>query len=409
MTLFREEVLTRKRENLHGNINLALPISWQLITLALAAIPTLTAVFLFSANYSRSVTADGSLLPAGGILQVIPPKVGRIEDIAVEEGQLVRKGQFLARVVADRTNAAGVSTQSEVLSAIERQRRELKLQQALTRTAATSEREQFGLQISGLKEEAASLGAQISVQEKLVDIAQHDLDRANRIADRGFISQRDIDVRQETLLSRQQQLSVLRQAKAAKQSAAEQSTRAQRQAIDKASNSAAALSASQAQVERELATIRGEQSYWLVAPTEGRVAGISIHVGDTVDAQGSAMMIVTLKDKLVARLYIPSKAAGFVRAGQEVRLALDAFPYERFGTVEGSISVVSSAPVVRPIGGGETNSFYVATVMVNDPAIYAYGYRRKLLPGMTLTARIILEHRSLFQWLFDPLIAAARQ
>jgi membrane fusion protein len=409
MGLFREEVFTQRTENLHGTINLAVPISWHIITSSLAAIIVIAALFLFSASYSRTEIASGSVLPSGGLLKMIPPRPGRIEAVTVREGQAVRKGEQLALIRAEQTNGSGNGTQTEILSAIERQQRGLEQEQALTLAAASSEQGEYDAQISGLRQEARNIQTQVAVQRKLVEMAQADFSQAAQIASRGFISRRDLAEREQTLLSRQQQLSVLMQSEDSKRSSIEQTTRARRQAAAKASSASAGLVASQAQIERERAATRGEQGYALVAPLDGRVAALNLHVGDAVNAQDAAMMIVPSRGRLVAQLYIPGKAAGFIRLGQPVRLAMDAYPYERFGTVGGLITTLSTAPVMRTGRDGSITPFYIATADIKDPAVRAYGMRQALLPGMTFTAHILVEHRSIIQWLFDPLFAAARQ
>ena len=121
------------------------------------------------------------------------------------------------------------------------------------------------------------------------------------------------------------------------------------------------------------------------------------------------MMIVPAGGRMVARLEIPDKAVGFVRPGQPVMLALDAYPYERFGSVQATIRDVASAPVLKAAPNGDGSTVYMATALVPQPFITAYGRKRQLVPGMTLKARIVTEKRSLIHWLFDPLYAAARR
>lgn len=406
MSLFRDEVLALRRENLHGTINLSVPVGWHVIAASLAAIVVVAALFLLTASYSRTEVATGSVLPATGILQIVPPRQGRVEAVLVEEGQVVRRGELLARISSEQTDGSGEAMQSRVLSAIERQQRGILEQQALTRAGAESEQGLYETQIAGLRQEADDLRSQIALQVKLVDMARAELAQAQDAADRGFISRRDFARREETLLTRQQQLLAFRQAAAAKASSTEQAIRSRQQAAARASDAGVALAASGAQLDREHALATGEKGYSLVAPADGRVAGLSINAGDSLKAQDAAMMIVPTEGRLIARLLIPGKAAGFVRSGQTVRLALDSYPYERFGTVEGRIAVLATAPVLRTESDGGTTPFYPATVSIADPSVRAYGRRHALLPGMTLTARILLERRSLLQWLFDPLLAA---
>lgn len=121
------------------------------------------------------------------------------------------------------------------------------------------------------------------------------------------------------------------------------------------------------------------------------------------------MAIVPEGSRLTAELVVPSAAIGFIKPGQDVRLALDAFPYQRFGTVKGTVRTVAKTAVNTSGPGGATLAVYPVTVDVLEPRISAYGRLEPLVPGMTLTARIIAERQSLLEWLFEPLFAVRRR
>lgn len=407
MTLFREEVLQRRRSDLQGNINVALPVSWSVIGGAMAILTGVTATFLTLATYSRTEVASGNLLPDRGILRVVPVRDGRVETVDVAEGQIVKQGITLARIRVEETDRSGSDAQSNVLAAIESQEGSLVRQIGLGRSAATSEQQQFVAQLHGLQQELDALEVQMRVQRVLVSRAQTDFDQANEIAVRGFISRRDLNLREETLLLRRQQLSSLVQSSAAKAASIAQVTASRRQALANAGAAVAALSSERARVDRDRAATRSEQGYALLAPENGQVSALMIHPGDTVTRADVMMLVVPNYRRLLARFYLPPKAIGFIAAGQPVMLSIDAFPYDRFGTITGKVLTVSSAPVLRAANGGGTEPYYVVTAAIAHSYIQAYGRRQNLLPGMTFSARVVTERRTLGQWLFDPLYAAA--
>ncbi len=57
------------------------------------------------------------------------------------------------------------------------------------------------------------------------------------------------------------------------------------------------------------------------------------------------MTLVPAGARLEARLYGPSRAIGFVRPGQRVRLRYEAFPHQKFGQYEGVVQSVSRSTV----------------------------------------------------------------
>ena len=57
------------------------------------------------------------------------------------------------------------------------------------------------------------------------------------------------------------------------------------------------------------------------------------------------MNIVPAGEKLEAQLFGPSRAIGFIRAGQRVLLRYEAFPYQKFGQYEGVVAEVSRTAI----------------------------------------------------------------
>ena len=115
---------------------------------------------------------------------------------------------------------------------------------------------------------------------------------------------------------------------------------------------------------------------------------------------------------LRAQVYVPSRAIGFVRPGQEVRLLYDAFPYQRFGSFDGRIVAVSRTVIdPRQLAAPLTvqEPVYRVDVAPFGQAVLAYGERQPLQAGMTLTASLVLDHRSFLDWLLTPLNAVMRR
>ena len=121
------------------------------------------------------------------------------------------------------------------------------------------------------------------------------------------------------------------------------------------------------------------------------------------------MSIVPVGSELRAEIYVPTSAIGFLEVGQDVSLALDAFPYQRFGTMPARITAIASAPIAQATAQGDAMPVYIVTAALERDAVRAYGQEEVLIAGMTLTARITTEEQSLIEWLFEPLFAVGRR
>lgn len=407
--MFRVEVLDRQHSPLAGDVLITMPVSWQVIGYFLFVNTVFAMTYLSLANYSHTVTVAGELVPSAGISVIIPTRTGVVESVPVHDGQEVAAGTELVLIRAEEDSVSGIPAAARVESAIAWQDASLSAQIEATLSSTQAQLGQLATQHFGLKSEIGHLQSQVGLQRNLVASAQKDLDRARSIADRGFISGRDLQIREDALLSRQQGLSQLTQALAAKQSALEEGERSAGQIAAQSRAQRASLAASRAQVAQQAATAAGSRSYVLRAPVIGRLTALSARVGQTVNEQSVLMMIVPVGSTLQAQLAVPSSAIGFVRAGQEVRLAIDAFPYQRFGTVAGKVLTIATSSVSVRSPSGATASVYPMTVRLDRTTISAYGRNESLVSGMTVTARIVTQKQSLLEWLFEPLFAVQRR
>jgi membrane fusion protein len=407
--LFRPVVISGHRDRLSGEVAIAVPITWQSVGFLIFGGVALGVLFLSLASYSRVETVTGIITPNTGISNIIPTRAGVITALSVRDGQNVPAGTELATIRAEEDGAAAQSPAALVQSAIDRQDASLAAQSDAALAAALAQGAQLAAQRSGLVAEIVQLQSQITTQKALIASAQKDLDRARSIADRGFISGRDLQIREETLLARQQGLSQIEQALAAKRAALAENERNKGQIMAQARAQTASLSATRAQVAQQAASATGARSYVLRAPVAGRVTALTARVGQPASPQGQLMAIVPAGAKLHAELAVPSAAIGFVKPGQQVRLAIDAFPYQRFGTVTGKVQTVSASAVNAQGPNGASIAVYPVTVAIDNARVSAYGRKEPLVSGMTLSARIVTDKQSLLQYLFEPLFAVRQR
>lgn len=407
MSLFREEVLERQESAPHGDISLATPLSWEIISYALLASLLGAAGFLAVADYSRTETASGLVTPDLGVLSIVPSRPGIVTEVKVHEGDFVRAGAPLAVVRAEETSLSGAGAQDGVQAALDRQGRGLTEQLASSVEASMADSRQARVRMTGLGDEVARLRSQVDVQVQLVTAAKTDLDQATEIASRGFISHHDIRSREETYLSRRQQLSALQQSLEAKQSELLQATRASEASAARSRASTAALVSAQAQISQQSASSQSSRGYVLSAPMPGRVSALSIHPGQNVSTENPLMAILPAGARLRAELYISTSGIGFVERGQRVKLSVDAFPSSRFGTIDGVVRSVASVPTVHRSADGSSGSVYLADIELATTQVSSRGRHYFLVPGMTLSARIVTEKHSLLRWLLAPLFAIA--
>lgn len=403
--LFRQEVLEHRADRLHGDVSIAVPLSWQLIGFVLIAALAAVICFLVTAQYSRIETVAGAVVLDRGVAPIVPSRPGIVTALRAREGQKVGAGDPLVQIRSEEDMASGSTAPRRIVEALQQQDHRLATQTALMMNAAQAEQSRLAAEASGLHGEIASLKAQMAEQRRLVEVAANEYQEIKGVAGKGFISRRDLEARESALIARRQQLSQLEQAHTAKIADLAETRRAIAQAAAAAESQAAGLQSQRAELVQRLAEAETAQGYTLTSPVDGTVTAITGRVGQPATQQQPLMVIMPVNAMPRAELYVPTSAAGFLAVGQEVRLAVDAFPYQRFGTVKGRIVEISSVAVPRALPQGGTIPVYLVTAELLEPWVMAFGRKQPLLPGMTFTARIVTERQTLFEWLFEPLFA----
>ncbi|HEX8125477.1 MAG TPA: HlyD family efflux transporter periplasmic adaptor subunit [Allosphingosinicella sp.] len=407
-SLFREEALQYRSDRLQGNVSLETPLSWQMITLLLIVALAGTVAFLAFGSYARIETVKGVVALDRGVATVLPSRPGVVQSVMVKEGARVRSGQVLLHVRSEEALIGGDTAPELVRRAIREQDSRLLTQAAMIRRAAAADQARLRERAGGAAQEIASLDAQAADQAQLIAAAQLDYDRTRAVAANGFISKRDLEARQATILSRRQQLAQLNQLRSAKQADLAEAERAIAQSAAAAEAEIANTDSSRAALLQQVAQSDLARGYAIVAPVDGVVTGVTARLGQAVATDRPLMLIVPAHARPSVELYVPTKAGAFLRRGQEVRLAVDAFPFQSFGTIDSRIRDISSAAVTKDGPDGPV-PVYLVTSDLAQPWVKAFGRREPLLPGMTLTARIVTERRNLFEWLLEPVFAVGNR
>lgn len=410
--LFREELLEARRTRLEGEVLLSRPLRAHAIITLLTGTMIALAVWVGTGRYSRTEGAKGILVTNADSAKIVALRPGVVTKLSVSDGQAVHKGQILATVQVDQDYAEGGRATQEGLGAVETQRQLTDRQITASRDRARDERAGLASTIASSRQQAEEVQGQIAIQEQMVQTLKAAFDRYGPVAQKGFITQVDMEKRQQELLVARQELGRLHQqlttlrAGQAKATADLEQTRA-----DEAAQYASARSSAEG-FRLQQSQLRGQQAYVLTAPQDGIVTALQTGTGRTVDATVPLMTIVPENARIHAELYAPTRAIGFVREGEEVRLLYDAFPYQRFGSFRGHIRAVSRVAldprqIDAPFRIDEP--VYRLSVVPDQQAIAGYGERVRLQPGMTLSANIVLERRTFLAWLLEPLNAVLKR
>ncbi len=402
---------------------------------------TLFVITLIWAVFGRLdvvAVAQGKLVPQSFLKIVQPAEAGIVRDILVAEGESVKEGQLLMRMDASLAEADMRAILREVkVKALQLQRIDAELRgqpmkrlpdadaalfeevEAQFRARRLAHMDTLAMEQAQLLRVRHDLKMAIEVEGKLkqtVPIYREQAEGWDRLAKDGFAGK---------LLAMDKQRQYLESS---------QDLKAQGHAI-------AGLKASIAQAEKRLAQLnsgylqqlqaersdiasqyhRAQQEYdkqlhrsgllELRAPQAGIVKDLATHTPGTVVAPGTVVMTLVPRDEpVLAEVWVTNADAGFVSPDQKARIKIDAYPFQKYGMVEGFVKQVSadsseaaqqgaalkSQPVTTPL-------YYKVLVTLDNAHLERDGTRHLLMPGMQVNAEIHLGTRSVMEYLLSPI------
>jgi hemolysin D len=162
----------------------------------------------------------------------------------------------------------------------------------------------------------------------------------------------------------------------------------------------------------------------LKAPIAGTVQQLAVSsLGQVVASGQSLLTIVPLGGSIEVQAMIANQDIGFVEIGQPAVIKVDAFPFTRYGTIDGIVEKVSRDAVDQrdatvlsdaanaaktqssaPSSPAKTQDLvFPATIKVTQRAIQIDGKEVALIPGMGVSVEIRTGRRRAIDYLLSPL------
>jgi membrane fusion protein len=409
-SLFRQEAIDFLHQRRSwGEVVSLQPISSTILSWALGALVALILFFLSIAQYARKETVTGYLAPTFGTAKIFVPQQGYIKELQVKEGQEVVEGDPLLTVVTSQITANGDDVNATVLAVLAQQRDVVERQIAAEERRTASEHDRLASTIKGIEGETAQLEDQRKIQNERLKLSESFVSSGATLSASGALPAIELKRREQAALEQKQNLASLDQQITARRTQLTDARHTHEQLPIVAAERVRLLRSDLSLIEQRVAEVNGRRAYVIKAPTSGRVSTLQATVGQIADPRHRQLEIIPLDSTLQAELFFPTRAFGFVRPGQQVRILYDAFPYQKFGTYRGSVTKVSHTILT----GNETTGpitlkepAYRVTAALERPDIDAYGLKMPLQPDMLLKADVVLEQRSLMRWLLDPVLSA---
>ena len=408
----------------------------------LYSVATLFGILVLWAIFAKLdivASAEGRLIPESYVKIVQPSEAGIVQEILVREGQSVEAGQVLMRMDARLTDADVRAIRGEYdLKRLVLRRIDAELAGQPMRTQADDPPVLFA-QVA--QQQAARHQAYVDAlaQERSIhDKTQHDLVSASEVLNKlretvptyrrsaeafeklakdGFYSTLAVEEKHRDRIEKEQDMRAQVSTVASLKSSVVASERKLAQIT---SSFRSDLQNERVDTEsqfRKLLEERGKiehKSALLVlrAPQRGIIKDLATHTVGTVVSPGSVLMsLVPLNEALQAEILVKNEDVAFVHEQQRVKIKLSAYPFQKYGMLDGSISHLgpdaadpASAPAKAagdaPDASGSLR--YKALVHLDAQHLETDGLRMKLTPGMQVVVEIHQGKRTVMEYLLSP-------
>ena len=388
-------------------------------------------------------SADGRLVPQTYVKIVQPAEAGIVQEILVGEGQSVEAGQVLMRMDAKLTEADARTIRNEhELKRLQLRRIDAELG-GLPIRAEAGDSPDILVQVSN--QYAAHRRAYqdaLAQEQAILGKTRHDLQAAEELARKlretvptyrksaaafeklghdGFYSPLASEEKQRDRIEKEQDL---RAQEATVASLKSTLTASERKLAQITSNYRSELHNERVETESQFRKLREELEkiehksglLALRAPQRGVIKDLATHTAGTVVSPGTVLMSLVPHDEpLHAEVLVRNEDVGFVHVDQHVKLKLAAYPFQKYGMIDGTVTHLGpdaadvAAGAARP--SGETSEAaaalrYKALVRLHTQQLETDGKQLRLSPGMQVIAEVHQGQRSVMEYLLSPLLKA---
>ena len=402
------------------------------VVAALLVIAILWAVF---GTVDRIVVAPGKIATRTPMIVLQPFSTSRITDIVVKPGDHVRKGQLL--VTFDPAFAqADAQSQRQKVATLTAQAERIEAEMSLTPVFAvapgdTRERltqaQIFNQEMSEYSAEMAvrdsregEIDAQIRADKATVDGLKKQVDMTTKIvAIRKYLMDQNAGGRLDVMKAESDQIdatvhlqTTLGDLKKLTEQRAE--IEAERQTVlDKwHSDHNQQLVQTRQDLAEATETLnkasRMEDYTKLKAPLDGVVLEIADRSVGSVMREGETLItMVPDSADLYVEANVASRDVSYIKVGNTVRVKLEAYPFQKFGTLIGRLDVISADSVPLKQDSEHPELVYKAQVPLTETAKQLVARGISLRPGLVATAEITTGRRSIASYILNPILRTA--
>jgi len=357
-----------------------------IFTLLIAAI-----VWACCSKIDVVITASGAMQPIGNINSVKTYSAGTVETINVSEGAYVEKGDILLTLNTQSLDIDVNQLNSQKKILIAQQDIYSKIQNGDdVSTVKTDDYEadikpyiqviietdtSYKNTLNGLEKDKTN--ADLNIQ-----IAQVQLEQYQESGTQRQIQSQELMIQQYELAFEKAELQI-----------ADTKTQYSAQINSKLSEIEGQLTEISSNLEKYALSVEYQQ---ITAPVSGYVNTVNVNtLGDTVTSAQELVTIVPKDTPLEMVCYVKNMDIGDIELGMATEIKLEAYPYNKYGTVKGNVKYISPSAFVSE----QMGSVYLVKIEVTDA-----NEDIDIISGLSGSVEVKTDQRTVMDYFLDPII-----
>ena len=401
------------------------------MVIVIALFITTALVWATVAELDVAVQARGAVIPPSRLQEVQSLEGGIVEQMLVAPGQVVKKGQLLARLdTAQYTATMGESRQQQLAALAGRARLDALLSgrapvfdDAWRREAPELIAKETQLWRDALREyqsnsavaregvvrrrgELAEAQARIAQLQAAVTVGEQSFAIEERLFKEGAGARADYLSAQQRLMGQKAELDGLRQSLPRLQAGLAEAQATAAEADARARSQWGGLrSEYETKVAALASTLTGQQDRVtrreVLSPVDGVVNRVLVPtIGGVVAPAKALLEIVPEEAMLQMAARIKPSDIGFIRAGQLAHVRVLAYDASTYGKLEGKVERVGADAVVDEKG----EPYFEVQLSAARDQLQLHGKPLPITPGMPVDIGILTGQRSVMQYLLKPVL-----
>ena len=400
-TEFRQTLEARPPRIVHGTIVLlavlvAAAIMWSAVTKPNLVVRAAGRVRpMMRPNPSSSDVSEET--------QVVPAKSGQVIEVHFQEGSQVRRGEVFIRLDTEQLQnkiamwLRTLQTGKEELEKLDNLELLLRRQYEVAKAKAEAE---VAHVMEGLRRATQQQTSDIHLIQLELELAKDKEKRIRKVIERNVVTERELVVAISRVREVEEKLA---KARIPLDKGRSEVFHQALQLVDKQYNvkqEELELKRVKKQgevdaAEKELVNLEFErQKSVLRVPTDGVLTSLDVKVGDIVQP-GHSIASIAEQTGYRIDVNVSNEDVGQLRVGMPTRIKLDAYDYQKYGTLDGTVIFVSPDSEVTPKLNGQQTASYTVKIALEGEEVVRGNLRGRVKLGMTGLAEIVTGQESL--------------